>query len=137
MTSAPPSSSCSLEPPSTARLFPGAASKPVFFKKVSESPPKKRCSSSPAAPARKPHHKPTLATVTKMGRRRGDLANRLDQRSFFAWILCQRASGNREQQTGSSPGRRCCWRSRRMTYNSPPDDPSLRSSKAEEVTDCN
>ena len=40
VTSVPPSSSCSLEPPSTARLFPGTASKPAFFQRASESPPK-------------------------------------------------------------------------------------------------
>ena len=37
------SDSCSLEPPSTARLFPGAAySRLALFYRVSESPPKKR-----------------------------------------------------------------------------------------------
>ena len=34
-------------------FFLGTASKPALFQRTSESPPKKRCSSSPAAPARK------------------------------------------------------------------------------------
>ena len=48
VTSVPPSSLCSLKPPLTARLFPGAAySRLTLFQRGSESPPKKRCSSSP------------------------------------------------------------------------------------------
>ena len=50
MTSGPPSSSCSLEPSSTTRLYPGAASKPALSQRASESP-KKRCSSASAASA--------------------------------------------------------------------------------------
>ena len=55
VTSVLPSSSCSLEPPSTARRFSGTVSKPAFFlKRQRISSEKKRCSSSPAASARKP-----------------------------------------------------------------------------------
>ena len=44
----------------------------------------------------KPRHKPTRATIPKTGRRGGDLENRLDERSCFARISCQRPSGSME-----------------------------------------
>ena len=86
-----------------------------------------------------PHHKPTRATIPKMGRRGGDLANRLDQTSYFAWIMSQRPSASREQQTGYSSRRRC-YSTRRMESKSiifpslsPPLGSSPRSRRTEEV----
>ena len=80
------------------------------------------------------YHKPTRATIPKMGMRGDDLANRLDQTSYFAWILSQRPSGSREQQAVS----RSCCRTRRMELKSirfPSPSPPPRSSRTV-VVDC-
>ena len=98
------------------------------FKRASESPPK-----NTNAAARHelpqpvlPHHKPTRATIPKIGRRGDDLANRLDQRSYFALIGYQRLCSSMEQQAVS---RSCCCRTRRMelksSHKSPPDPSPL------------
>ena len=150
-----PSSSCSLEPPSTARLLPGTAypaglaSKsqrvdrythgvisPVWLLKAFEpritDPPKTAVAHHPAAPARIALPQTNARHDPKTGRRGNDLANRLDQTSYFAWVLSLQPSGSRGQQAVS----RSCCRIRRtevkpvicFSSSSPP-----RSSRTEEV----
>ena len=69
VTSVRPSSSCNLEPPSTARLFPGTAySRLALLQRASESPPKNAAAGHQLLQHALPHHKPKRATIPKTGR---------------------------------------------------------------------
>ena len=120
--------------------FSCTASVPALFQRASESLPIKTLQLVTSCLNHvQPHHKPTRATIPKMGRRGGDLANRLDRKFYFAYTLFQQTSGSREKQTGYPPGRRYC-RTRSMESksiifpsSSPPVDSSPRSRRTKEV----